>query len=114
MKPVFETKRLRVFLITVEPSDYCASDKDVFIAFRTDQEWAAPVVVATIATAFQSIGDWVEWIETVSDMRREGLAAELVAGIEKHYGRDLELTGATPEGEAFCEAIEARLPPLAD
>ena len=108
MKAIFTTKRLEVFLAVVEPNpdrDYFIGEKDVYLAYRTDDEVAYPVCVCTICRAYGEINwDWVEWIETVEQHRRQGIATELCQGIKRHRGVELEMTGATEAGESFVDA----------
>lgn len=108
----FDTARLRVFRIDVVPTPH-NEGRCTFIAFRTDED--RPLVCAT-AVVWEtakygkmnihapSIG-WVDWIEVTSLYRKQGFGRELLEGIEKHLGGELEISGATPEGEAFCDAI---------
>jgi len=109
IKAAFTTKRLEVFLAIVEPNpdrEYFICEKDVYLAYRTDDEVAYPVCVCTICRAFGQIQwDWVEWIETNEQHRRQGIAMELCQGIRKfRNGVDLEMTGASEAGDAFCDA----------
>lgn len=114
MQPItFETERLRVALMQVTPNEFF-HEKDVFIAFSKEDGVPYPVCVCTIDPAAGCCPyHWVEWLETNQQHRRQGLARELLAGIVEHYEAvcddfDLQMTGATAEGDAFTEAWYAQ------
>lgn len=105
--PVFTTDRLRVFLLQCIPSDGVYCEKDVFVAFRTDDEVAYPVCTATLDLPAGEYANrhYVEWIETNEGHRRNGIARELLKGIERYYGDcDIQMDGATDAGDAFVDA----------
>lgn len=97
----FETKRLRVYLAELQPNDGNIP-RDVFIAFRTDED--RPMVCAT-AVIWRRYHFWVDWLEVTSQYRRSGFAKEFREGIEAFYGHELYSEAATPEGEAFLKSL---------
>jgi hypothetical protein len=72
--------------------------RDVYIAFHRDLDIPSPACIVTL------FGNWVEWVEVPEEMRRHGIASEVLTGLEKHVGC-LELTGVTESGEAFLNAF---------
>jgi hypothetical protein len=112
MPIAFETERLRVFLCQMQPAPH-NSTKDVFIAFRTDED--RPLVCATAVVDLphkfadgSEMRHSIEWAEVTSQYRREGFWTELRKGIEQHYSCPVEGDGATEEGNAFLDSWEAR------
>jgi hypothetical protein len=105
--PAFETSRLRVFEVAVKPTNI-HSVRRLFVAFRLDDE--SPGVAATVlmwdAAQSGSHLPWVDWLETSTSCRRDGIATELVEGIERHLGAQLDLSPVTAEGGAFCEHMK--------
>ena len=97
----FETHRLRVFVCQMQPAPHNAV-RDVFIAFRTDQD--RPLVCATASVWLSTI----DWAEVTTEYRREGFWTELRKGIEKYYGHEIDGNGATEEGDKFLDAWEER------
>ena len=45
---------------------------------------------------------YVEWVHVCETMRREGIATEVLRGLEQHIG-ELMMDGATDAGDAFCD-----------
>lgn len=95
----FVTERFVVSHVNCERNEAAGFDgRDVYVAFFHDQDVPQPVCVVTLEDK------WVEWIEVRADYRRQGIATEVLTGLESHVG-SLELTGATDEGEAFLDAF---------
>lgn len=116
-KPTFTTPRLNVFLVELIPM-HQNMERLVFLGFRSDEDAPRVAVNAVIMPripANEALPDGfpptVDWIETCVTARRVGLAREMVAGIKKHLGDELYMSGATEEGEAFCAKFEAAREP---
>lgn len=103
-RPSFTTKRLNVFKVTVQPTAQHQA-RAVFIGFRTDIDFPAAIITATVWVDSPLCGPYVEWIETNDRERRQGFASELWRGIEKHLGEELQAEGATEAGNGFVAAM---------
>lgn len=79
----------------------------VYFAFDTqsgDLRLAAFVVVSECG-----YGNYVEWMHVHKDMRRNGVATEILRSIEERAA-ELTVTGTTFEGERFAEAYLSQFP----
>lgn len=67
-----------------------------------------PVCTVTLYEHFHLFDDkpYVEWLEVDSGYRRMGIATEVMLRLIEHYG-PIEYSGATDEGEAFCEHLDS-------
>lgn len=104
LQPVFETERLRVFKCEMQPN-WRNSVKDVFVAFRTDED--RPMICAN-AVICPEFANWVEWVEVTTEYRRQGFGTELLKGIERYYRAPLDMSEGSNEGEMFINAWEDR------
>lgn len=104
-KPVFETERLRVFMMAVEPTGHNAH-RTVFIAFRTDED--RPMVAATMVLWYcpTLCGWYVDWLEVSSEHRRQKIATEFRSGIENYLGEPLISDAGSKLGELFLSALD--------
>lgn len=100
MQPAFETERLQVFAVLCQRHKDDCFDKMVYLAFWQHLDKPAVICTATINHG-TLIGDFVEWVEVKEGERRQGVATEVLKGIEKHAGKELLLTGVSEAGEAF-------------
>lgn len=98
IEPTFQTERLDVFELDLHVNWSLGEEKKVFLAFHKEEEVAHPLATLTLG------GNFVEWIDVHPNYRRMGYATELVKALESR-GIELEMTGATDEGEAFVDAI---------
>lgn len=95
----FSTERFTVTHVHCDRNDERGMlGRDVWIAFHRDIDHPRPSCVVTL------MGNWVEWIEVSPEERRQGIATEIIGGLENLVG-ELELTGVTEEGEKFVDAI---------
>lgn len=99
--PVFSTERLDVFHVHCTRAEHLGCGRDVYLAFHRVEDIPRPICTVTLW------GNWVEWIETVEDWRRAGIATEMIHGLERHVGV-LEMDSATEAGEAFLQSLEAK------
>lgn len=102
-KPDIQTERFDVFLHRVVRNPALGSARDVFTAWFREKDVPRPVCVVTL------FGNFVEWVHVSERFRRQGIASEVLEGIEKEYGV-LHMEGATDAGEAFVEAYIAAHP----
>lgn len=107
MEHLADTKRLRIFFERIKPTPHNMK-RHVFLAFRRDED--RPMVCGTMVAwdgMIPTTGKWfIDWIEIASEYRRKGFAREMTEGIAKAMGGVWESSGATPEGEAYCAAME--------
>lgn len=99
---VGDTKRLRIFAVSIKPTPFHSTKRIVF-AFRTTDD--TPKVVATAvfdpdATPYP----YLEWIEVASDMRRQGYGREMREFLVAKYG-ELDSCAGSQEGAAFRAAL---------
>jgi GNAT superfamily N-acetyltransferase len=96
----FKTARFAVSHVHCERNEeFGFLGRDVFIAFHRLADIPSPLCIVTL-----DHDGFVEWVEVPKDHRREGIATEVLTGLEKHVG-SLELSGVTEEGEAFVNAF---------
>jgi ribosomal protein S18 acetylase RimI-like enzyme len=104
-KHVFETERLRVFLLRGAVPAPWNDPRDIYIAMRSDVD--RPMVAAT-ATLWKRQGEWfIDWLEVSTEYRREGFATELLEALRQHLDAPIVTTPGSEDGEAFLDAIEA-------
>lgn len=103
----FSTKRFDIFSVQVERNPAIGAPRWVYMAWHHSEDVPHPVCTVTIW------GSWVEWVETISECRRDGIATEVVRGLEEHFGEPLNMSGATDAGTAFCDAFERKFYPEA-
>ena len=102
MKHIFDTVRLRVFIDQVKPTDH-NRDRDIFIAFRTDEDRPMVCATALVLDCREALGERVvDWMEVASEHRRRKIGSELLMGIERHYGERLHISPGSRDGERFC------------
>lgn len=85
-------------------------DRTVFHAWFHSEDVAKPVCIVTVNECF---ANFVEWVHTDEQYRRQGIATEVLRAIEIDIGT-LTIDGATDEGTAFCEAYEGKFPSPAE
>lgn len=95
--PWGKTERFDLFLQHVTRNPRLGEGRDVVLAFHRTQDIPFPVCVVTL------MANYVEHIYVVDDWRRDGVATEVLRGIESLEGR-LSMEAATEAGEAFCNA----------
>ncbi len=106
-EPAFETERMRVFLMRgVIPTDLNLQ-RDVYFAFRTDEDRPMIVVNAVLWDRRSYLsGDWfVDWLEVASVYRREGFATEFLQGLTKFLDYKVDLTAGSRDGELFLKSF---------
>lgn len=99
MRTAFSTKRLRVFMAGLKPTDHNET-RWVFVAFRTDED--RPLVCAS-CVYFPALNS-IDWLEVTSEYRRQGFATEFRDGLVKFLKRVPFSTAGSDDGEAFLEA----------
>lgn len=111
MRPTFNTKRMSVFQVKASPLNGC-EPRTIFLGFFSDQDYPSPVTMATVDARPDAIknmgGAYLDWIWTHELFRRRGLARELCEAIEGRLECALVISGVTPDGEAFEEAMAER------
>jgi GNAT superfamily N-acetyltransferase len=120
--PVFETRRLSAYRIDYIPfigfvrgscwhyqrqnpqlGDPVGSPHALFVAIDHGTSAYAPLIHAAIRLTDMEI----EWIETRETCRRQGLAKELLAGIERYFGRNIYLEWiSSPDGVGLVEWLK--------
>lgn len=102
MKLAFDTGRLRVFIDQVKPTEH-NTERDIFIAFRTDEDRPMVCATALVLDCREALGERVvDWMEVASEHRRRKIGSELLMGIERHYGERLHISPGSRDGERFC------------
>ena len=110
MKPAFTTERLQVFEALCQRDGDDCFDKMVYLAFWHNLDEAAVVCTATV-NHDTLIGDYLEWIETKEDERRQGVAFELIAAINKHRGKELLIDGVSEAGKGLEQKYYGEVQP---
>lgn len=108
VRAAFQTKRLNVWRLRMIPAEG-NRERELFVAFRRDLgDECGPLVVATMVVFPLPLDGvaYVDWIEVSTECRREGIGRELFAAVRKQLGLPLHYDGATPEGIAFCNALD--------
>lgn len=117
VKPVIQTDRSDVFRtsVSVPTLDF---PRDVYLAFHRHEDVARPICVVTIWPTAPAWGDdgkvivggskYVEWCHVDEEFRREGIATEVLLGIQNFIG-PLSADGMTDEGAALAMAIGDKL-----
>ena len=98
-KPVFETERLLVSRVRGIRPNHFNLKRDVYMAFRTDEE--RPLLAVNAVLLDRQDDCFVDWLEVASEYRRQGFATEFLEGLEEFLGRELFLTPGSTDGEAF-------------
>ena len=96
---VFQTDRFDVFRVAIQRFQGCG--RDVFMAWYHTEDIPRPVCEITL------FGNYIEWIQVSDDLRRQGIATEVLTGLENHVG-SLVGEGVTEVGKAFCDAFKWR------
>ena len=105
--PVIRTARFDVHSHEIMRSEKLGGmSRTVFQAWDHSRDIPKPLCVVTINESFM---DYVEWIHVDEQYRREGIATEVMRGIEDVIP-GIMLEGATDEGEAWCEHYEQKYP----
>ncbi|HBJ34667.1 MAG TPA: hypothetical protein DDZ51_07875 [Planctomycetaceae bacterium] len=107
MKPTQSTDRFEIWKTTVRHyGDRECLPRKVFFVFPADPESSGLISFVVVDDNHSS---FVEWIYVEEDMRRSGVATEVLRFIEQH-GYELTISGATPEGNVFTEAYTTQFP----
>lgn len=80
--------------------------RTVFQAWFHSEDVPKPICIVTINEGF---ADFVEWVHVDEQFRRQGIATEVMRAIEGIIP-GITMSGATDEGDAFCEAYERKYP----
>ena len=96
-QPIIQTKRFDIFHTHITRNPLLGAGRDVYTAWYRNDDVPRPVCVVTLFASY------VEWIEVTQILRREGIATEVLEGLELKYGL-LNYESASEEGEAFCES----------
>jgi len=80
--------------------------RTVFHAWFHSEDIPRPICIVTIN---ESLMDYVDWVHVDEEFRRRGIATEVMRAIEGVIP-GITLSGATDEGDAFCEAYELKYP----
>lgn len=112
--PFLKTARFDIFHHRVVRNPELGVPRDMYTAWFHSEDVPKPVCVVTIYTyellepkENSQFSRFVEWVEVTSDHRREGIATEVLTALEAAIGQ-LNLSGATDEGEAFCAVWEKK------
>ena len=97
-KPVLQTDRFDIFHVHVTRNPNLGCGRDVYMAWARNEDIPRSLCEVTL------LGNHVEWIHVCEGWRRQGIAREVIAGLECLVG-ELELEGTTEAGEAFCRAV---------
>lgn len=108
LKPVFKTKRLRVFRVSgVLPTD-TNLERDVYIAFQTDLE---RILIAVNAVLLCGSESWfIDWLEVASEYRREGFATEFLDGLREFLDDNVDLSVGSGDSDDFRAFMESYCP----
>lgn len=105
-EPAFRTDRLNVFRMDIRPSEFHQL-RAVFLGFLDrDDVVPHPAVTATVWVHGPYTGHTLEMITTVVDHQREGLATEMVMGIEQYLQGKLHIDATAREGKWLIAAVE--------
>lgn len=114
MTTYFDTASLRVYRYELpdfpEDDGACESlTRALFVAFALDDSIVyyppMPIVTATLFRRRDRDQWTVSWLETCELYRRQGFARETLLAIADHLGEPIDVSGGTPIGEVFCDAI---------
>lgn len=106
--PRITTERFDIYHHDIRRSDANGGmPRSVYHAWFHSEDIPKPVCVVTINRSFM---DYVEWIHVDESYRRQGIAMEVLRAIEVEIGCPLSIDGATDDGNAFCDAYEAKFP----
>jgi GNAT superfamily N-acetyltransferase len=100
-EPFAQTKRFDIFRHRVVRSPDVGLPRDLFTAWYREEDVPRPV--CEIVLFVNPYGVYVEWAHVCEKYRRQGIATEVLAGIEKRWG-PFDMSGATPAGEKFVAA----------
>lgn len=100
---LIQTGRFAIFSHEIKCGIMC---RTVFQAWFHSEDVPKPVCIVTINEGF---ADFVEWVHVDEQFRRQGIATEVMRGIEDIIP-GITISGATDEGDAFCEAYERKYP----
>jgi GNAT superfamily N-acetyltransferase len=100
-EPFAQTKRFDIFRHRVVRSPNVGLPRDLFTAWCRDDDVPRPVCEVVIFV--NPYGTYVEWVHVCENYRRQGIATEVLAGIEKRWG-PVDMSGVTPAGEKFVAA----------
>lgn len=102
MTPAFRTARFDVWHSQIIRSERLGGcPRDIYTAWFHSEDVARPVCEVVIWE--QTL--YVEWVHVCELYRRQGVAKEVLAGLERHLGVELEMDAVTDAGEAFLAAI---------
>ena len=96
--PLFSTARFDVFHVAVSHRGAFGSVYDVYVAFARYDQTPRPLCTVTVGNRI------VWWLHTDREHRRQGIAAEIMQGLEQLVG-PLEHSGVTRSGRAFVKAF---------
>jgi len=97
----FQTERFDVFYVHVERNPQLGCGRDVYMAWHRHEDVPRSVCEVTLW------GNYIEWLHVCEEWRRNGVATEVMRGLEKNVG-ELDYSGVTEAGEAFCAAYEKK------
>lgn len=107
MKATQSTERFEIWKTTVRHyGDHGSLPRKMYFAFPAEPE-SKRLVSFVVVDDNQS--SFVEWIYVDEELRRSGVATEVLQFVEQH-GNELTISGATPEGDAFTEAYTEQFP----
>jgi len=98
--PTIQTERFDVFHVHITRNPALGCGRDVYMAWFRDTDVPCSACEVTL------FGNYVEWIHVCEEWRRQGIATEILRGIEALYG-PLTLDGVTESGEALVESLES-------
>ena len=109
-QPVFETQRLRVFATGIVISQVLCTRRELFVAFWPDFNRVLPIATALLSNHADREDDtagWhVDWIEVASDYRRQGIATELLHGIERYLGTQVSIYPGSDRRVRVKDAVD--------
>jgi len=98
--PTIQTARFDVFHVHITRSPDLGCGRDVYMAWFREHDVPRSVCEVTL------FGNYAEWIHVCKEWRRQGIATEVLRGIETLVG-PVKLHGVTESGEAFVESLES-------
>ena len=104
VKPDFETTNFEVFLVLRGRHTVGNWYGDTYLAFYRYQDVSQPVCHVTLSEPEPEGYRYVLWIEVNSENRREGIATEVLLGLQQHVG-PLFASGTTDAGKAFVATV---------
>jgi len=99
--PTIQTERFDIFCIHITRNPAIGCGRDVYLAWFRDIDVPRSVCDVTLLPGL----NYVDWIHVCAEWRRQGIATEVLLGIETLVG-PVKLEGVTDSGKALVKSLE--------